>query len=132
MNAGPDTTDIAAHAVGIGAADEPKGQAMTNPDELERLARAAIAVHGAEWVEFFNEWEETSGAFGRAANPATILDLLAANRKMREAIERLMDAEFAKDWRTWSDERARLLLGVGPRFDAFMEARSALSTKETT
>ena len=113
-------------------------------EELERLARAATegpwsvderlepeCVRGRYDDIVVMETERLSdAAFIAAANPATILDLLAANRKMREAIERLMDAEFAKDWRTWSDERARLLLGVGPRFDAFMEARSALSTKE--
>jgi hypothetical protein len=43
-------------------------------------------------------------------------------------VERLMDAEFAKDWRTWSDERARLLLGVGPRLDAFLAVREALAS----
>ena len=131
---------------------------MTNPDELERLAKAAtpgpwqngfddlegvvslgakddgnvVCLPPASFMELSQVRWDDNAAFIAAANPATILDLLAANRKMREAIERLMDAEFAKDWRTWSDERARLLLGVGPRFDAFMEARSALSTKETT
>ncbi len=41
MNAGPDTTDIAAHAVGIGAADEPKGQTMTLIERLEKAGEGS-------------------------------------------------------------------------------------------
>ncbi len=55
--------------------------------------------------------------------------LLLAYQERGRALEALMDAEFARDWRTWSDERARLLLGVGPRYDAFMTARTTLSQK---
>ena len=60
---------------------------------------------------------------------AAIRALLLAYQERGRALEALMDAEFARDWRTWSDERARLLLGVGPRYDAFMTARTTLNQK---
>ena len=55
--------------------------------------------------------------------------LLLDYQERGRALEALMDAEFARGWRTWSDERTRLLLGVGPRFDAFMTARATLKGK---
>lgn len=109
---------------------------MTNPDELERLARAA--THQS-WAAFTDESgpsphtnlvsfspitdcavsisgvhkNDPNIAFIAAANPATILDLLAANRKMRTALERIADP--------------RNIHFAG---DAQVVARSALSTKE--
>lgn len=45
--------------------------------------------------------------------------------KLREVLRDLMDMEFAKDWRTWSEDRATRLLGIGPRLNAFLAAREA-------
>ena len=93
---------------------------MTNPDELERLARAATpgpwSVHeqrpsastsisgtfihaGPDHADDTGfslvartytrdglEERERNAAFIAAANPATILSLLSANREMREAL----------------------------------------------
>ena len=95
---------------------------MTNPDELERLARAAtpgpwwtrnpthIVVMAADQhitptgvilnlrTEIVRTVSGTSNgsraanaAFIAAANPATILALLSANREMGEALEELTD-----------------------------------------
>ena len=74
---------------------------MTNPDELERLARAATegpwsvderlepeCVRGRYDDIVVMETERLSdAAFIAAANPATVLALLSANREMRERIE---------------------------------------------
>ena len=113
---------------------------MTNPDELERLARAAtpgpwkacgtIYEHmnceirsGAkgEGQAIAQFWDGPNafadGQFAAAANPATILDLLAANRKMRITLETIANN---------SPAGARLSYSSLSKI-----ARSALSTKET-
>jgi len=59
--------------------------------------------------------------------PIITSDIAAENQRLRAKVERVMDAEFAHDWRTWPDEPARLLLGVGPRLDAFLDIRAALT-----
>jgi hypothetical protein len=109
---------------------------MTSPDELEKLARAATpgpwtwddplscasglsGPSGTPVIEdlgYDGLWigpDSPNAAFIAAANPATILDLLAANRKMRAALERIADP--------------RNIHFAG---DAQVVARSALSTKE--
>jgi hypothetical protein len=77
----------------------------SNHDELERLARAAAAQtkpDEAEWfcreaIEMLSGNDEDA-AFIAAANPATILALLSANREMREALETATDrVEFLED-----------------------------------
>lgn len=84
---------------------------MTNPDELERLARAAtpgpwqngfddlegvvslgakddgnvVCLPPASFMELSQVRWDDNAAFIAAANPATILALLSANREMRTA-----------------------------------------------
>jgi len=114
---------------------------MTNPDELERLARAALdatALYDARPLgQAFAaaQWRASAcDAFEAATNPATILDLLAANRKMREAAslvletnDRIVDAMLAaKDERT----AASISLKGSDEFTATLAVlRSALTTQ---
>jgi hypothetical protein len=125
---------------------------MTNPDELERLARACN--EGDPWYTSVDLITQPYGsllpqdrAFIAAANPATILDLLAANRKMREALENFVSGiERAPiSWETgvcccgnsvdghgFGDGHSPVDEGVHFVTSLITEARSALSTKETT
>lgn len=141
---------------------------MTNPDELERLARAATPGHwrhikSGDWDLVESEvahildgepshfqvanlhhggyiYEECGytpekvAAFIAAANPATILALLSANREMREAAslvletnDRIVDAMLAaKDERT----AASISLKGSDEFTATLAVlRSALTTQ---
>ena len=109
---------------------------MTNPDELERLARAATP---GPWIRSgcrrkmgdedcimvgpdgfliaalpIGQPRDHAGAFNdaafiAAANPATILALLSANREMREALEeaRTLDRGFYE----WLIERDLIARG---------------------
>jgi len=91
------------------------------PDDMEAVVSARLVevdAHGGT-TPFRNAYFRVD----------VIRALLLAYQERGRALEALMDAEFARDWRTWSDERARLLLGVGPRYDAFMTARTTLSQK---
>ena len=107
---------------------------MTNPDELERLARAATP---GPWVRdrlepesirdqmgdfVVMEVEATiDAAFIAAANPATILALLSANREMRGLLQKTTDllASANRSTDRPSDYVSRVV----------MEARSALTTQ---
>ena len=122
MNAGPATTDIAAHAVGIGAADEPKGQEMTNPDELERAAGNLAGL--ARDLERYDPW----GGTRSRSDAADLRLILAANRKMRKALSELCEnAELAR-FHIGNTEGGDI---VGSAlWDTIGQARSALSTKE--
>ncbi len=118
-------------------------------DELERLALAATPHR---WTEFhsmsgpmgvmseggtlvcrlaIHGGEHANAAFIAAANPATILDLLAANRKMREGLERIKredihhEGDDIDNYDSASGHQSRAWLGP---FGTI--ARSALSTKE--
>ena len=68
---------------------------MTNPDELERLARAAYHDYALADIAVGGGMKATVSvpAFIAAANPATILALLSANREMREALRPLAPAD---------------------------------------
>tara|TARA_R110000868_G_scaffold20938_2_gene87742 strand:- start:1943 stop:2281 length:339 start_codon:yes stop_codon:yes gene_type:complete len=106
-------------------------------EELERLARAATegpwsvderlepeCVRGRYDDIVVMETERLSdAAFIAAANPATILDLLAANRKMRTALEPFAGLELPR--RRGGNAGFYLI-----RFADVERARSALSTKE--
>lgn len=50
--------------------------------------------------------------------------------KLVEAGYAFADHELASDWRTWSDERTRRLLGVGGRAEAFIDFRAALAAAQ--
>jgi hypothetical protein len=93
------------------------------PDDMEAV-RMRLGLLARD-LERDNPWQGTRSA----EDAADLRALLKAYQERGRALEALMDAEFARDWRTWSDERARLLLGVGPRYDAFMTARTTLSQK---
>lgn len=91
---------------------------MTDPDELEKLARAAeaaLALPGApdedDWFmpEHFARLEPADAAFISLASPATILALLSANREMRSALEeaRTLDRGFYE----WLIERDLIARG---------------------
>jgi len=118
-------------------------------DELERLARAATPGPWAwsGWSLLGNTHEAVIGnepgegqiivpesnnaAFIAAANPATILDLLAANRKMRAGL-RPFAALADMVGEAWTDETPAFVGadGVTITIGQLREARSALSTKE--
>jgi hypothetical protein len=97
------------------------------PDDMEAVvARMEANLRGHDAVFAMR----TGKAFEMLdVYAADLRALLLAYQERGRALEALMDAEFARDWRTWSDERARLLLGVGLRYDAFMAARATLNQK---
>jgi hypothetical protein len=89
---------------------------MADFDELERLARNADRVRSD-----IDQAVADADAFRAAANPATILAFLSANREMRKALEFYADEparEFPSDgpWGVNSDDFGRV-------------ARSALTTQ---
>lgn len=92
---------------------------MTN-DLIERL-RAQAAYDRAHYPP-------ANPLFSEAA--AHIEALAERVREMEGALDDLMDAEFAKDWRSWSPVRARHFLGMGRRYDAYIRARQARKDKE--
>ena len=125
---------------------------MTKHEELERLARAATP---GPWVwehgELFNpeireqhrrvigsepyegQWIDDEGpdaAFIAAANPATVLALLSANREMREAL-RPFSALADMVGESWTDETPAFVGadGVTITIGQLRKARSALTTQ---
>ena len=100
---------------------------MTNPDELERAAGNLAGL--ARDLERYDPW----GGTRSRSDAADLRLILAANRKMREGLERIKredihhEGDDIDNYDSASGHQSRAWLGP---FGTI--ARSALSTKETT
>ena len=106
---------------------------MADFDELERLARAAYHDYALADIAVGGGMKATVSvpdAFIAAANPATILALLSANREMGESL-RPFAALADMVGESWTDETPAFVGadGVTITIGQLRKARSALTTQ---